>query len=327
MKIFTIIISSAMLIAQTAKVQIIHNSPYPTVDIYVNDSTALAGVSYRACTGLIDLPTNTTVGIAPAGGDVIASFPFELVENGTYVVTASGIVGDTNYPFNLLASGMDTSAIDENSFALKVLHGVTDAPAVDIYANGSLLVDSLVYSEYTGYIQVASANYTIDVTPHGSREVVGTFSAPLTGLGGGTGVVYASGFLSPTETDSAFTLVLVTPSGYTVTLPATFTALKLDELRSSFPSKFMINQNYPNPFNPTTTISYELYKDAIVDVTIYNLAGRKVRTLVSANEPAGIKSVRWNGRNDSGSPVSAGTYLYIISAGEYTLTKKMVLLK
>ena len=176
MKIFTIIISSAMLIAQTAKVQIIHNSPYPTVDIYVNDSTALAGVSYRACTGLIDLPTNTTVGIAPAGGDVIASFPFELVENGTYVVTASGIVGDTNYPFNLLASGMDTSAIDENSFALKVLHGVTDAPAVDIYANGSLLVDSLVYSEYTGYIQVASANYTIDVTPHGSREVVGTLS-------------------------------------------------------------------------------------------------------------------------------------------------------
>ena len=121
-----------MLIAQTAKVQIIHNSPYPTVDIYVNDSTALAGVSYRACTGLIDLPTNTTVGIAPAGGDVIASFPFELVENGTYVVTASlgtcsatdtVVVGE---PTAIVISGVVTNAS---------VNGASDG-AIDMSASG-----------------------------------------------------------------------------------------------------------------------------------------------------------------------------------------------
>ena len=66
-------------ITETAQVQIVHNSPYPVVDIYVDGALALEDVAYRASTGLIDLPVNTEVGIAPADGDVIATFPFELL--------------------------------------------------------------------------------------------------------------------------------------------------------------------------------------------------------------------------------------------------------
>ena len=129
-------------ITETAQVQIVHNSPYPVVDVYVDGALALEDVPYRASTGLVDLPVNTEVGIAPADGDVIATFPFELAENGTYVVVASGIVGDDAHPFNLLASTLATSAVDNDHFALKVMHGVT-SPAVDIYADGNLLVENL----------------------------------------------------------------------------------------------------------------------------------------------------------------------------------------
>ena len=83
---------------------------------YVDGTEALGDVPYRATTGLIDLPISTTVGIAPANGDVIASFPFALASGGHYVVTASGIVGDADHPFDLVASTLDTAAVDADHF-------------------------------------------------------------------------------------------------------------------------------------------------------------------------------------------------------------------
>ena len=207
------------LLPELTKVQIVHNSHYPTVDIHVNGSLALEDIAYRTNTALLDLPTSLEVGIAPAGGEVIETFPFVLDTNTSYVVFASGILNDNVHPFDLMASTLEETAADDNSFALKVMHGVTDAPAIDIYANGNLLVENLAYGDFQGYLQVPATDYTLDITPHGSLETVASFSAPLTGLGGGSGIVYASGFLSPTENDSAFTLILVTPSGYSVQLP------------------------------------------------------------------------------------------------------------
>ena len=86
---------------EVANVQIIHNSPYPVVDIYVDNVEALGDVPYRASTGLLQIPTSTTVGIAPANEDIIADFPFTLETDGNYVVTASGIIGNTQAPFGL----------------------------------------------------------------------------------------------------------------------------------------------------------------------------------------------------------------------------------
>ena len=327
MKKLMLLFYSSLLVAQTAQVQIIHNSPYPVVDIYVDGTIAIEQVAYRACTGLVDLPTNTTVGIAPTGGDVIAEFPFTLASNETYVVTASGIIGNTDTPFDLIASGLDTVAENDQSFALKVLHGATDAPAVDIYANGSLLVENLSYGDYAGYLQVPAADYTIDVTAHGTMTAVASFTAPLASQGGGSGVVYASGFLAPTTTDSAFTLILATPSGYTVELPSAETALAVSKNGAVTPGEFSLKQNYPNPFNPSTQISYNLPEDAMVTINVYELMGRSVRTLVSSNQIAGYRSVRWDGTNDVGEPVSAGMYVYVVQAGDYSQTKKIVLLK
>ena len=312
---------------QTARVQIIHISPYPLVDIYVNGEASLEDIPYRASTGLITLPLAPEVGIAPAGGDVIATFPYQLEDDGEYVVVASGIVGDGDYPFDLLESSLESEAVDTDNFALKVMHGVTDAPAVDIYADGGLLVENLSYGDFQGYLQVPVGDYTLDITVHGSLESVISFSAPLANFGGMSGIVYESGFLSPTNLDSAFTLMLTTPSGYTVELPATESALNVEKEAESLPYTFNVQQNYPNPFNPTTTIRYDLLKDSAVRVTVYNMKGDLVDELFNDYQTAGRNSVKWNATNISGEPVSAGAYLYKVQVGNTYEVKRMMYLK
>ena len=311
---------------QVANVQIIHNSPYPVVDIYVDNSEALGDVPYRSSTGLLQIPTSTTVSIAPANGDIIADFPFTLETDGNYVVTAAGILNDVQTPFGLIASGLEVSAVDSNHFGLKVFHGVTDAPAVDIYANGGLLVENLSYSEYAGYLQVPVGDYTIDVTAHGSEESVASFAAPLSGFGGGTGIVYASGFLA-SASDSAFSLILTTPSGYSVKLPAASTALSTINEKIINPSAFSLNQNYPNPFNPSTSISFDIYEASKVSLSIFDLNGRLVKNLMSGNLGSGTYSIDWNGKNTKGLSVAGGVYFYSITSGESSIIKKMSLIK
>ena len=93
------------------------------------------------------------------------------------------------------------------------------------------------------------------------------------------------------------------------------------------PLKYLLHQNYPNPFNPVTTLRYDLPENALVNITIYDMMGRQINTLVSSLQGADYKSIQWNGTNDAGQPVSAGVYLYKTQAGDYSQTKKMVLLK
>ena len=93
------------------------------------------------------------------------------------------------------------------------------------------------------------------------------------------------------------------------------------------PKEFVLHQNYPNPFNPVTSLRYDLPNDGLVNITIYDMVGRIVKTLLNGPQTAGFKSVQWNATNDRNEPVSAGLYLYTIQAGESRQTKKMVLLK
>jgi hypothetical protein len=96
---------------------------------------------------------------------------------------------------------------------------------------------------------------------------------------------------------------------------------------NQLPTAFNLYNNYPNPFNPTTQIRYDLPEDARVSITIYDLMGRSIKSLVHSNQTAGYHSVRWDATSDMGEGVSAGMYIYTIQAGEFRQTKKMVLLK
>lgn len=93
------------------------------------------------------------------------------------------------------------------------------------------------------------------------------------------------------------------------------------------PTEFALLDNYPNPFNPTTTLSYQLSKDAEVTLVIYNTLGQTIRTLVNAFQPAGFQRVVWDGRDDSGNLVPSGLYFYQIQTDGFRMTKRMLLLK
>ncbi len=95
----------------------------------------------------------------------------------------------------------------------------------------------------------------------------------------------------------------------------------------NLPTEYALEQNYPNPFNPTTTISFALPKAGKVDVAVYNVLGQEVNSLVTGELPAGNHSVVWDGRNSSGNTVSSGIYFYRIVAGDYSQSKKMLMLK
>lgn len=93
------------------------------------------------------------------------------------------------------------------------------------------------------------------------------------------------------------------------------------------PVQYALDQNYPNPFNPSTNIKFALPEADRVAIKVYDILGQEIKTLLEGDLSAGEHSVIWNGDNSTGQKVSAGIYLYSISANRFTQTRKMVLLK
>ena len=96
---------------------------------------------------------------------------------------------------------------------------------------------------------------------------------------------------------------------------------------ANLPAVFALRQNYPNPFNPSTTIEYDLPKATKVQITIYNVLGARVKTLVDEQKPAGRYNVVWDAKNERGVAVSTGIYFYQIKAGDFNTVKKLMLIK
>ena len=95
----------------------------------------------------------------------------------------------------------------------------------------------------------------------------------------------------------------------------------------NIPTSYSLSQNYPNPFNPSTAIEFTLPRPCPVTLEVYDIVGRKVRTLVSEAVTAGTKRVIWDGCNADGAGVASGVYFYRIMASDFSETRKMLLLK
>jgi photosystem II stability/assembly factor-like uncharacterized protein len=97
------------------------------------------------------------------------------------------------------------------------------------------------------------------------------------------------------------------------------------------PNTFSVAQNYPNPFNPSTTIALNISgtpgEKQHVEVTIYDIRGRRVCSLIDSDLEPGNHKIHWNGQNDRGEPISSGIYLYTLKTKEGTFTRKMTILK
>jgi len=96
---------------------------------------------------------------------------------------------------------------------------------------------------------------------------------------------------------------------------------------NNVPLSYALHQNYPNPFNPQTVIQYALPRACEVQITIYNILGQKVKTLVDGYQDAGYKRVEWDSKSDRGEEIASGIYFYRIKAGDFVDSKEMVMLK
>jgi len=102
---------------------------------------------------------------------------------------------------------------------------------------------------------------------------------------------------------------------------------KVVQTEVTAPAEFSLKQNYPNPFNPETNISYQIAEQTPVTLTVYDLLGSEVKTLVDQVQRQGRYNITWNGRNNENTSVSSGIYFYRLKAGSIILNRKMIMLK
>ena len=235
--------------AQTARVQIIHNSADAAaaeVDIYVDAGLALDDFAFRTATPYIDLPADTQIeiAVAPANstgvGDAIATFPVTLASGETYVVVADGIVSGSGYDpapafgLEIFAMGREAATVGSNTDLL-VHHGSTDAPTVDIVeveAGAGTIVDDASYTNFAGYLELATADYAIEVRDETGTVTVASYEVPLAtlALDGAAVVAVASGFLNTSVNSDgpAFGIwVALASGGALVELPASTSRLQV----------------------------------------------------------------------------------------------------
>jgi hypothetical protein len=93
----------------------------------------------------------------------------------------------------------------------------------------------------------------------------------------------------------------------------------------SNPDLFFLEQNYPNPFNPETTLSFHLPESAQTHMILYDVTGKKIRTLIDRTMEAGSHSIVWDGKDDQNRPVCSGVYLLRMKAGDYEKTRRLLL--
>ena len=271
----------------TARVQVVHNSPDPAVevvDVYLNGDLLIDDFTFRTATPFIDAPANTpiTLDIAPGTSVDVSESIFTvsptLAADETYIVVASGVLDPTLFDdsVNAIAFSLEVFEGAREAAAgntdLLVYHGSPDAPAVDVVNQdgGGILVDDISYPQFQGYLELATLDYLLDVELADNSSVVASYLAPLQtlGLSDLAITVLASGFLNPTNNQNGaeFGLWVALPSG------GDLVELPLQTLSNESFNSFDFTY-YPNPVNDILSISTASTVD---NIKVYNMLGQMV---------------------------------------------------
>lgn len=212
--------------AQNAFVQVIHacaDAQADSVDVYVNDALTLNNFAHRTATGYLQLAADTyQIKIAgkssTSSGDAIFTSPEYVLESGKYyTITAAGLIGNREVPFNLFVTESRNASLTQGNTDLLLFHASPDAPVVDVTtAKGAAnLVNDFIFGSYAGYLPLTNDDYTVEIRNDAGTAVVASYEALLKTLGlNNLGVtVVADGFLSPSAGQKAFCLFAVLPGG------------------------------------------------------------------------------------------------------------------
>ena len=218
---------------------------------------------------------------------------------------------------NALTSGIETGAVDDDSPG-EITYAVNFTNLWGQPGEGQTILWD-VYNRSAEWVSVLGIG---TIPPHGSAFVRNTTDADgNSSIEVDADVVSFLSITASTATENS--------AGKALDLAIDFSAAwAAAKPLAAVPLANSLNQNYPNPFNPETTIPYALSSDAIVSLTIYNIAGQVVRKLVDGEAlAAGQYQALWDGRSESGASVASGMYFYLLHAGDYVAKRKMVLLR
>ncbi len=231
------------------------------------------------------------------------------------------IVGENIYIFGGVTNGV-MKAIQKFNISAKKLDDLPEK-LIESRAAGSAVFNPLSQKGFIigGYNETLNAMNTVEqveILPNGSLKI--TKSVPLTYARSGLmAVAYQNGFVAVFggRTDRGH-LGKVVPY---IEILEEYTSVNEE---NNIPQEFSLNQNYPNPFNPSTSISYQLSMGGFVSLKVYDTIGKEVVTLVNEFQDAGKHSIQLKA-NQFG--MTSGIYFYRLTAGAYSSTKKMLLLK
>ena len=279
---------SSAAIAQTARVQVIHNSAdaaAATVDVWLNSTLLIDNFNFRTASPFVTAPAGVplTIGVAPSNStnasQSIATFPVTLTSNETYVVVANGIVSASGYSpapafdLDIYANGREAALVGTNTDIL-VVHGSTDAPVVDVEVSNTTIVNDIAYGEFQGYLAVPTSDLVLDITDATGSTVVASYSAPLAGLAlqGKAITVVASGFLNPANNSNSantFGLWVALNTGGNLVPLSTPTSIEENSIITSL-------NVYPNPVNDQLNLNMSLESNSVVAIEIYDVTGKLV---------------------------------------------------
>lgn len=215
-----------------ARAQIIHNSPVAgMVDVWVNNAPALESVNYREASEFIDLPVGlgqqisiTGAGAGDTSGAAIQA-TLDLLGMGSYYVIADGDGINQSLGLRVATGAREEAASGPGNSDFQIYHGSVDAPSVDVYVEEATtnVGEDLVFGAFSDYVEVANADYNVQIRDENSTVTVASFEAPLASLGleDAALIVVASGYLTPaTMADPSFTLLAILADGTVAELEA-----------------------------------------------------------------------------------------------------------
>lgn len=312
-----------------ARLQVIHNAADPaaaSVDVYVNGALLLDNFAFRKATPYIFVPAGVAlkIGVAPANStsvnDTLKNFTVTLQNGNSYIAVANGVLDPSKFAVNpdgkstaftlFLQDQMREKANKTGEVDLRVVHGATDAPTVDVLSGTTILVDNAQYSNITPYLSVPAAPYTLDITPGNDNSVkVASFAADLSTLGGGAAVVLASGVLNPATNQNAapFTLIGVLPDG-TVVIFSPSTGIEENNI-----ARFNM---YPNPTTDFVQINFAEQTATTSTVSLNNNLGQEIKSEII---PSGVSNYIITTSN-----LSKGFYFIKTTVGKSVSTQKLI---
>jgi hypothetical protein len=262
----------------TARVQIIHNSPAPTVDVYADGTRLIDNFEFRKATPFITVPAdrNITIGIAGensnSAADAIATFPANFNAGEIYVVMAAGVVGNTGATaFNLFVKeGAREISSGPANVDVQLFHGAPDAPEVDVrLPGGAILFDNVEFGEYADYQSIPATNYKVYLTPsNDNSNILAAYTAPLSLIPGQAVTVFASGYFGGGT--PAFGVWAALSSG--VTLPLTPAAVSVNDLETVTDFRLA-----PNPAVDQVVVSFDVKESSNLRYRIMDYSGRLVQ--------------------------------------------------